>query len=348
MFKIPSFSLFPLVAVAVLSGNAFGQSSNVFCARHGFREDLQQGVVLTATSNAPAGAAGRAQIVAINDNGTNTSVLFVKTTGLTNGAYFVSLTQLGDTNITSLGSLNVASSPGCFRFGFGFGHGRRFGHGRGHGDGHGRGFGHAYGRGHDDGDDGDEDEDDGISSSFTNWMTRCSKTDSAFKHLVCGGGETNRFRTNIYRWYTNCLTVGSGSFLLPSGLVQSNVAGIFVSDSEGNVVLSGDFSGVTNTTSIYIETVNLVPGTATNLQGTATLTLTTRNTRTVGAFKLSATGLDPREKLYLTANGTNTCRVRTSATGTLKIKTLPRTKLVNLQTLVATDVSSNIVFSASF
>ena len=191
MFKTPSFSLFPLVAVVLLGGNAFGQTSNnVVCARHGFREDLQQGVVLTATSNAPAGAAGRARIVAINDNGTNTSVLFVKTTGLTNGAYSVSLTQLGDTNITSLGSLNVASSPGCFRFGFGFGHGRRFGHG--HGDGHGHGFGNAYGHGHDDGDDDDGDEDDGVSSTFTNWMTRCSKTDSAFKHLVCGGGETDR------------------------------------------------------------------------------------------------------------------------------------------------------------
>lgn len=342
MFKIPSFSLFPLVAVALLSGNAFGQTSNVFCARHGFREDLQQGVVLTATSNAPAGAAGRSHIVAINDNGTNTSVLFVKTTGLTNGTYFVSVTQLGDSNLTSLGSLNVASSPGCFRFSIGFGHGRKLGHGHGHG------HGHAYGRGHNDGDDDDGDEDDGISSSFTNWLARCSKSDSAFRHLVCGGGETNRFRTNIYHWYTNCLTVGSGSFLLPSGLVQSNVSEISISDSDGNVVLSGDFGGVTNSTSIYIQTVSLVPGTATNLQGTATLTLTSRNAKTVGTFKLIATGLDPREKLFLTANGTNTCKVRTSASGTLKIKTLPRTKLVNLQTLIATDCSSNVVFSASF
>jgi hypothetical protein len=68
----------------------------------------------------------------------------------------------------------------------------------------------------------------------------------------------------------------------------------------------------------------------------------------VAAFKLFATGLDPREKLYLTANGTNTFRVRTSAAGTLRIRTLPRTTLVNLQTLVATDISSNVVFSASF
>jgi len=366
MFKISSFSVFPFVVAALLSGSAFGQTTNVVCAKSGFREDFQQGVVLTATSNAPAGASGKAQIVAINDNGTNTSVLFVKTTGLTNGTYYVSLTQLGNSNITSLGSLNVAGSPGCFRFGHR--------HGRGHGGGYDDGDRH----GNDDGDDDDEDDDDGergdgdrddsyrangnrgdgdrsygdhgdwISSSFTNWLTRCSRTDSAFRHLVCGGVATNRFRTNIYHWYTNCLTVGSGSFLLPSGLVQSNVAEILISDSNGDVVLFGDFSGVTNSTSVYIETVDLVPGTATNLQGTATLTLITRNGKGVGVLKLYATGLDPLEKLYLTANGTNTCRVRTSASGTLKVKTLPRINLFNLQTLVATDVSSNIVFTADF
>ena len=377
MFKIPSISLVPLVAVALLGDNAFGQTTNVFCAKGGFREDLQQGVVLTATSNAPARASGRARIVAINDNGTNTSVLFVKTTGLTNGAYFVSLTQLGDTNLTnliSLGSLNVASSTLCFRCGFRFGHWHKFWRHR-HGDGRGRSFGDKdedddddddkgkddrddddddkgdrdhRDRDKDDGDKDDGDDDDSVSGKFTKWITRCSKMDRAFKHFVCGGGATNGFRTNIHHWFTNCLTVGSGSFLFPPGLVQSNVAQILISDPNGDVVLFGDFSSVTNTTSVYIETVNLVPGTATNLQGTATLTLISRNTRTVGTFKLFATGLEPREKLYLTANGTNTFRVRTSAAGTLRIRTLPRTKLVNLQTLVATDVSSNIVFSASF
>jgi len=366
MFKIHSIYLVPMVAVALLGDNAFGQNSNMFCAKRGFREDLQQGVVLTATSNAPARASGRARIVAINDNGTNTSVLFVKTTGLTNGAYFVSLTQLGDTNVTnliSLGSLNVAPSRRCFLCGFRFGH-------------HERCFRHRHGdrdkddddddgddkgdRDDDDDDDDDKadrdrdrdkddgDDDDSVSEKLTKWITRCSKMDRAFKHFIFGGGATNGFRTNIFHGFTNCLTVGSGSFLLPPGLVQSNVAQILISDPNGNVVLFGDFSSVTNTTSIYIETVNLVPGTATNLQGTATLTLLSRNTRTVGTFRLFATGLEPREKLFLTVNDTRTFRVRTSAAGTLRIRTLPRTRLVNLQTLVATDVSSNIVFSASF
>src|SRR5436853_606093 len=117
MCRISSFSFVALVAV-LLSARVCAQISNS-CAGPGLREDLQQGVILTATSNAPAGAAGRAHIVAINDNGTNTAVLFVKTTGLTNGTYSVSLTQVGSTNTTSLGSLNVASSLNCCRFDFG-------------------------------------------------------------------------------------------------------------------------------------------------------------------------------------------------------------------------------------
>jgi len=360
MLKINSFPLFTCVAIAFLSAHAFGQPSNEFRAGHGFCEDLQQGVVLMATSNAPAGASGRAWMVAINDNGTNTSVLFIKTTGLTNGDYFVSLGQLGNTNITSLGSLNVAGSPGCLSCGHededgdedsedhGDGEHGDGEHGGGHHDrGHHGGGKHGAEK-HRGGKHGDGEHDNGISSSFTNWLARCSKHDDAFRHFVGGNDATNQFRTNIYHWYTNCLTVGSGSFLLPSDLVQSNIAGIWISDSNGRVVLSGDFTGVTNSTSVYIETVSLEPGTATNLQGMATLKLTTRNGRTVGAFKLSASGLEPRQKLYLTANGTSICPVRTSSTGTLTIKRLPRANLATLQTLVATDTSSNIVFSASF
>jgi hypothetical protein len=92
----------------------------------------------------------------------------------------------------------------------------------------------------------------------------------------------------------------------------------------------------------------LVPGTATNVQGHATLTLISRSGTTYGTFKLSASGLEARQKLYLTANETNTFKVYTSRSGTLYVGSLPRTKVINLQTVVATDVSSNVVFSVSF
>jgi hypothetical protein len=232
---------------------------------------------------------------------------------------------VGGANTYSLGSLNVPASRGWFDSRWGGGRDRDGGH------------------------DGRCDFDGGRrDNNWSDWLGRWGRYNSAFTNLIRTGGTTNLFYRNAFRWFTNCLTMGSGSFVLPSALAATNVAGVFVSDAGGAVVLAGDFTGVTNTTSIYIETVGLVPGTATNVQGQATLTLTTRNGRTSGAFKLTASGLDARERLYLTANETNTFRVFTSRSGTLNVNYLARTKAVDLHTVVATDVSSNVVFSVSF
>jgi hypothetical protein len=236
------FQILPLALAVVVSGDAFGESETNSYAEPGFREDLQQGLVLIATSNAPVGAAGRAEIVAVNNNGTNSAVLFVKTTGLPNGSYTVSLTNLGGSQTYNLGSLNVATPTN--EFGFGASGEQDLGHSSGG---------------------------ETSSNNWTNWVGQCAATNAAWTNLLCGEDSTNRFGTNVYQWYTNTLAVGSGSFALPSGLAQSNVAGVFVSDSGGNVDLTGDFTSVTNTTSVYVETVGLVPGTATKLQGQAIL-----------------------------------------------------------------------------
>jgi hypothetical protein len=313
------FQILPLALAVVVSGDAFGESETNSYAEPGFREDLQQGLVLIATSNAPVGAAGRAEIVAVNNNGTNSAVLFVKTTGLPNGSYTVSLTNLGGSQTYNLGSLNVATPTN--EFGFGASGEQDLGHSSGG---------------------------ETSSNNWTNWVGQCAATNAAWTNLLCGEDSTNRFGTNVYQWYTDTLAVGSGSFALPSGLAQSNVAGVFVSDSGGNVDLTGDFTSVTNTTSVYVETVGLVPGTATKLQGQAILTLTTRNGNTLGSFKLSATGLGANQKLYLTANGTNIFKVYTSRSGLLTVNNLPRVNLVALKTLVATDVSGHVLFSVGF
>ncbi len=314
-----------LAAGVAITSQASAHSDTNDSAGPDFREDLQRGVLLTATSNAPAGAKGRAQIIAVNNNGTNASVLFVKTTGLTNGSYFVKLADASGSNTYHLGALNVATATnpsGC-------GSGDRGRSDRGHTDG-GRPVG------------------DPNLAAWTNWIGLCAATNASWTNLVCGDASTNCFGTNVFNWYTNTLSVGSGSFVLPAGLAQSNVSGIFVCDSNNVVDLAGSFAGVTNTTSVYIETVSLVPGTATNVQGQATLTITSRNGKISGSFKLSATGLAASQKLWLTANGTNTSKAFTSASGTLKLNGLPHVNLANLKTVVATDVSSNVVFSAGF
>jgi len=325
------FHIFTLTIAVGAAGRAFGDADTNSIADSSFREDLQVGIALTATANAPAGAAGKAQIIAVNNNGTNSSILFVKTTGLTNGSYSVYLTDSSGSAPFSLGTLNVASVTNQSGWEAGDGHG----HG-GHRSDRGHNFGSGSGCA-------------ANSANWTNWLSLCGATNSALTNLLCGDESTNWFGTNVFHWYTNTLSAGSGSFVLPSGLAQSNVAGIFISDANGTEDLTGDFSGVTNSTSVYIETVGLIPGAAaTNVQGQATLTLTSKSGKTYGAFKLSATGLAARQKLLLTADGTNTSKIFSSNTGALVVKGLRRVNLVNLKTVVATDVSSNVVFSANF
>ena len=156
------------------------------------------------------------------------------------------------------------------------------------------------------------------------------------------------FATNAYCWHTNTLTVGSGSFLLPNGLSQSNAAIVTVSDSNNVVVLTGDFRTTTNSTIKYKEIANIIPGTATNALGSATITYRLVGGKAVGTFKLQATGLPPSQKLYLTADGTLTRKVYTSNQGALTVRSFRGLDLANVQSIVATDTSSNVVFSVHF
>src|SRR5882672_3208191 len=56
-------------------------------------EQLDQEIVLTATTNAPAGASGQAKLEAEDADGTTTATLDVETQGLAAGTYTVSITK---------------------------------------------------------------------------------------------------------------------------------------------------------------------------------------------------------------------------------------------------------------
>src|SRR5258705_11716402 len=71
--------------------------------------NLDQGLILTPTTNAPAGAKGKAEFILVNDNGTNYEMLFVKTINLTNSDYTVEVTDDTGTNTYNLGTLNVVT-----------------------------------------------------------------------------------------------------------------------------------------------------------------------------------------------------------------------------------------------
>ena len=284
--------------------------------------NFDQGLILTATTNAPAGAKGKAEFILVNDNGTNYEQLFVKTIGLTNSVYTVRVTDDTGTNTFDLGTLNVVTKTnldaGWHHFGI-----RCFPWGGGTNT---------------------------PSPGWTNWVRNNARQQPRWSKLLRLSTCTNlaTFATNAYCWHTNTLTVGSGSFLLPDGLSQSNAVLLTVSDSNNIVDLQGDFTATTNSTIIYKEIADIIPGTATNAQGTATITYRLLNSKSVGTFRLQATGLLPREKLYLTADSTNTVKVYTGSQGTLDVRTFRRLDVATVQSVVATDTSSNVVFTVHF
>ncbi|HXI52090.1 MAG TPA: hypothetical protein VNH84_11310 [Candidatus Saccharimonadales bacterium] len=295
------------------------------CRRFRGTINLDQGLILTPTTNAPAGARGNAHFVLVNDNGTNYEMLFVRTIGLTNSVYTVELADDTGTNTFNLGTLNVVTKTnldaGChFKRNCG-----------------------PWGGGT-----------NAPSPGYTRWVRETVRKEvarnrTAWSKLMHLSACTNlyTFATNAYRSYTNTLSVGSGSFLLPDGLSQSNATVLTISDST-NVVLMGDFSTATNSTIVYKEIANLIPGTATGAQGAATITYRLARGKAVGTFKLQATGLPPSERLYLTADGTNTVRVFTGSQGALTVRSFRRLDWANVQNIVATDTSSNVVFSVHF
>src|SRR5690242_12184070 len=91
-----AFSSLTAVLLAALTVQAHDHTNN--CSGFHGVANFSQGLTLTPTTNAPAHAKGKAQLIAVDDNGTNYALLFVKTTGLTNGAYTVSATDDTGTN----------------------------------------------------------------------------------------------------------------------------------------------------------------------------------------------------------------------------------------------------------
>jgi hypothetical protein len=324
-----------LLAASAIIGLSVQAEQERGACHGGFRgvANFAQGLVLTATTNAPAGAKGKAEFIAVDDNGTNYEVLFVKTTGLTNGTFTVEVTDDTGTNTYDLGTLNVTNKTNvgwggrheCPEF--------RIRDPWGFGTPPAQGWGPST-----------------PAVGWTNFVGECAGVWPVWTNLFDLGRCTNlySFATNVQWWYTNTLTVGSGSFVLPAGLSQSNAATVTVSDPSGAVDLTGDLAGTTNSIIVYKEIADVVPGTATNAQGTATITYRLVNSKAVGTFQLNASDLPSRTKLYLTANGTNTVRVFTRADGTLKVRSFGRVDVSTISEVVATDTASNIVFSVQF
>src|SRR5258707_768156 len=85
-------------------------------AARAIADDNQQGgefdreIVLMATTNAPAGATGKAELESDDEDGTTSAQLQVETEGLLAGTYTVSVTDVSGTNTFVLGTFDVGSS----------------------------------------------------------------------------------------------------------------------------------------------------------------------------------------------------------------------------------------------
>ena len=164
-----------------------------------------------------------------------------------------------------------------------------------------------------------------------------------------GQGGWSDCGTNTPAISTNVVTVGRGTFSLPSGLDATNVAYLFIFDTNGIVDFTGDFTSQTNISAMYYcKTVAVIPGSAAQAQGQGTLKLFYKKGRTTSSFLLNATGLPARQSLYLKANGTSSTTTSTSSAGAVKVKTLPHVNLPDLQTVEARDKKGNQVFTLQF
>ena len=322
-----------IFSALVILGGGFAASSFAHDGwdHHGFLH-LEQGITLTATTNAPSGATGKAELVGECASGTNSSVLLVQTWGLTVGTYTVSVTDDTGTNTFVLGTFDVALytnwgghcehpvltnwfGGGCaFTNGFDF-------------------------------------------SAWTNWVWHSVST-NAFNPGVCtnfAGLWTNWFGTcTSSNWpshhRTNEVERGSGSFILPASLEATNVASVSISDSNSVVDLVGDFTSITNTVTCGFDTeCDITPGTNwPDIQGSATITFTDVRGSEHGKFLLTAQGAPARQKYAVLVNGTAAGTVRSDKHGNVTIKNLHRKDMATVKTVVVTDANRNVVFSASF
>lgn len=298
---------------------------------HGFLH-LEQGITLTATTNAPSGATGKAELVAECAGGTNMSVLLVQTAGLTDGTYTVSVTDDTGTNTFVLGTFDVAAPTNrnshCGHLGLTneFGGGCTFTNGFDF-------------------------------SAWTNWVCQSVST-NVFNPGICtnfAGLWTNWFATCTISNHpphheTNGVQTTGGSFILPASLEATNVASVSIADSNSVVDLVGDFTNITNVVTCAFDTgCDLTPGTNwPNVHGSATITFTEVRGREHGKFLLTAQGAPAGQKYALFVNGAPTGRTRSDKLGNVTITNLHQKDLSTVKTVVVTDGNDNVVFSVSF
>src|SRR5882672_8669857 len=108
-----AFAFAALLAVSTVKAddsNQQGDNNNQGENCGGWSEDFEQVIVLSATTNAPNGAAGTACLRAEDDEDGTAAFLKVRVTGLNPDSYEVSVTDFTGTNSYDLGAVIVSTN----------------------------------------------------------------------------------------------------------------------------------------------------------------------------------------------------------------------------------------------
>jgi hypothetical protein len=293
-------------------------------------ETMDAVIVLNATSNAPAGAAGIAKINSENDDGNESATVELTTIGFDPGVYDLSVTLQSTGSNVDLGQFTVGS-----------------------------------GEGDDEGDNnqGDDNQDSfrldwqgggqwiGCNwGGFTNWGSWTNWTGANFP----GDCWTNGFGGNGWTDTNSCSgsnepVVTTTEADLPPGVNPTDIAEITVSDINGNAILVGDLVTPAAGTVVNISaTVQLTPGAAApSASGTAQIESTATKGKWKHHFILLASGIGAKSNFKMDVNGKISGAARSSKTGQMMIKKLPP-HVPALRSLKLLDAHGNEAASAQF
>ncbi len=319
--------LFAALSFAGLAGDGTNYDD---CNING-TETMDAVVVLTATDNAPTGAAGVAKIESENEDGSETAHVDIKAFGLTPGSYDLSITLQSTGSNVDLGQFTAGSD----------------GHDGGDG-----GQGEDQGGNHHGGGEGEDHMGEGgwISCNWggcTNWgsWTNWNNTD-----FTCGGVWGNWFGNGGGGGNcTNGTTVTEIETDLPADVNPTDIAEIIVSDSNGNQILVGDLVTPSAGTVVNISgTVQVVPGPgAPGLSGTAQIQSTASKGKWKHHFTLIASGAAAKTTFKMNVNGHLKEAARSNKSGQMTVKKLP-SHTPALRSLKLLDGQGNVAGSAQF
>ncbi len=308
------------------------------CDIHGL-EVMDAYVVLTPTSNAPAGASGVVKIDSSDDDGDETASLNLTAIGLDPGTYTLSVTLQSTGSNVVIGQFDAS-----FR----------------HDD-----------DGGDDNSQGDENEDslrldDGHSGwqcIFTNIasFTNCFNFTNSFSFTNCfsnwvdwqGFGNwgcwSNTTVTNFCPGTNPPISITQTRFDLPAGINPTDIGNIIVSDTNGNAILEGNITNPAPTTVINIKaTVQLAAGTgAPGANGTAQIVSTAEKGKWKHQFLLNGSGFNAHSTFKVRVNGKVSGAAKSTKSGQVKVSKLP-SHTSALRSLQLLDASGNTAASARF